>query len=168
MIGRVYTFDASDYDLAKRYGARRYAINSKLNRTTALRIKKTHSIQDDIDGAAYEIAFCRIFNIPYINRDNEDGSIIEYDVILGNGLKLDVKGTDRNSGRLIRPVRKGATDKIPDVYGLITGKFPGPYTFRGFMLSKNLLSSDRIGVLPGRTEPTYIAQQSELKELEDL
>lgn len=119
----------------------------------------------DLEGISAEFAFCKLFNlypdltidIRSSSKETDDG-----DATLPSGHTVDVKVTHYPTGKLIAvPWKKPKVD----LFALMIGKSP-EYTFKGFMKSNELLKDCRLGNL-GYGE-TYIAQQNELKEFEEL
>lgn len=84
------------------------------------------------------------------------------DALLPNGLTVDVKSTQYESGRLLAAKWKNPN---VDLYALMTGTFP-TYTFRGFMRSEELLRKSRLADL-GHGEG-FVAEQAELRTLDEL
>jgi hypothetical protein len=49
-----------------------------------------------------------------------------------------------------------------DFYALMTGTFPGPYTFRGVIAKEHIIQPHKLGLLCGYK--SYMAEQSELTD----
>ena len=111
--------------------------------------------QTDIEGAAAEIAYCKLMNI---YPDTEITAVLpNEDAIARCGWGIDVKSTRYPFGRLLAVCSKAG--KAPDCYALMIGTFP-EYRFAGHMTSAELLKSERLTNL-GHGEG-YAAHQKEL------
>lgn len=76
-----------------------------------------------------------------------------------------MKTTKWDNGKLIVDARKGNKTNGVDYYALMTGQFPGPYTFRGFIARERLIIPSKLGTLANyQTYRSYIAEQSELTD----
>ena len=158
-IGSQTTLNEAEQRLAKYLATARYAKNRETS-TKDLKIGPQDCDITDLEGVAAEIAFCKMFNIyPDLQMENRPN----HDAMLPGGTTVDVKATRYRSGKLLAVL--GKIDKINglDMYSLIVGEFPGPYEFRGFMNSEDLLRPERLTDLGHG--PTYAAQQKDLKEL---
>ena len=110
----------------------------------------------------HELAFCKMFNLyPDLDTDRMP-PYPEFDAVLRDGWTVDVKTTRYDDGRLLVDVRKGRKVDGVDFYCLMTGEFPGPYTFRGFMAKSVLVKPERKRVVSGHE--AYAADQSELDD----
>ena len=148
--------------ICEHIGIRRYNINRQKG-VTDKKIGKENNYFMDINGFGGEFAFCKLFNLMpdflvQVTQTNKN----DYDAIIFNCIKVDVKTTDVITGRLLTPLWK--IDEV-DCYALMVGEMPN-YIFKGFMLREDLKQDKRIGSL-GYKEG-YIAKQNELKELHDL
>jgi hypothetical protein len=94
-------------------------------------------------------------------RSSIDGTD-QGDAVLRDGRTVDVKSTRYFTGRLLAVRWK---KQNVDLFALMIGTFP-TYTFKGFMKSEELLKEERIGNLGHGNG--YIAQQHELKDLENI
>ena len=112
----------------------------------------------DIIGMGGELAFCKLFNV-YPDLSTETPEFDTGDCVL-DGLRIDVKTTDRPEGHLLATKWKKVSSC--DAYALMTGVFPN-YHFRGFMDADELLREIRLRDF-GRNTLSYAASQDELKE----
>lgn len=114
----------------------------------------------DLEGIAAELAFCNYMNIyPALDVSRYD----DWDCILPDGRKVDVKTTVYPSGRLLAVTWK--KDKQIDLFVLMLGQYP-TYRCMGYMTAKDLLSEQRLTNLGHG--PVYAASQSELSSIEEL
>jgi hypothetical protein len=114
----------------------------------------------DLEGMAAEIAFCRYMNLfPALDI----GRYEDWDCILPDGRKVDVKTTVYPSGRLLAVTWK--KPKQIDLFALMVGAFP-VYRCAGYMTAKDLLSDEHLTDLGHG--PVYAASQAELLNIEDL
>jgi hypothetical protein len=148
--------------ICEHIGIRRYNINRQKG-VTDKKIGKENNYFMDINGFGGEFAFCKLFNVMpdflvKVTQTNKN----DYDALLFNCIKVDVKTTDVLSGRLLAAPWK--VDEV-DCYALIVGEMPN-YIFKGFMLREDLKKEDRLKSLGYRKG--YVAEQNELKELHDL
>ena len=148
--------------ICEHIGIRRYNINRQKG-VTDKKIGKENNYFMDINGFGGEFAFCKLFNLMpdflvQVTQTNKN----DYDAIIFNCIKIDVKTTPVIAGKLVTPLWK--VDEV-DCYALIVGEIPN-YTFKGFMLREDLKQDKRIGSLG--YDKGYIAEQNQLKELHDL
>ena len=148
--------------ICEHIGIRRYNINRQKG-VTDKKIGKENNYFMDINGFGGEFAFCKLFNLMpdflvQVTQTNKN----DYDAIIFDCIKVDVKTTPVIAGKLLTPLWK--VDKV-ECYALIVGEIPN-YTFKGFMLGEDLKKQNRLEDL-GRGM-NYAANQYELKELHDL
>jgi hypothetical protein len=140
--------------------------NNRKNNVNNSKIGDQSDFETDLEGIAAEFAFCKIHNIfPDLSihvRSSKSGTDKKGDCVY-NGYSIDVKTTKYKTGKLLAVTWKDS-DSV-DIYALMVGSFPN-YEFKGFMLSGDLLSPERIGNL-GYGD-TYIAQQEELLNFDEL
>jgi hypothetical protein len=109
----------------------------------------------DAQGAIGELCFCNLTNCyPSFDATRPSG----YDCIW-NGKRVDVKCTPVANGRLLAVTSKKPDDA--DIYALVTGTWPGPFTWRGWAWADELLRDENIVNL-GRGE-CYGLPQSKLR-----
>jgi len=162
LIGSNITLRKHEQQICEYIGKNRYLINRKEGVQDKKIGNKDNNFMD-INGFGGEFAFCKLFNIMpdflvKVTQTNKN----DYDALLFNCIKVDVKTTDVLSGRLLAAPWK--VDEV-DCYALIVGKMPN-YIFKGFMLREDLKKEDRLKSLGYRKG--YVAEQNELKELHDL
>lgn len=109
----------------------------------------------DLEGAASEVAFCKLFNL---YPDTQPGAKA-VDAYTHLGIAIDVKSTHHPKGRLLAVRWKRPKDV--ELFVLMIGKFP-TYRCVGFLPSADLLRNDRLVDL-GRG-PVYAANQDELHD----
>lgn len=139
------------------------------NRSEGVTNAKMGKISDekmDLEGAASEIAFCKLFNIfpdlTISTRSSKAGTDSGGDCTLANGLTVDVKTTTRERGRLLAPKWKKAGSV--HLYALLVGSCP-TYTFKGFIQDSDLLKEENLIDLGYGI--TYAVTQDKLKMLQD-
>ena len=162
LIGTKIVLTPVEQKICEYIGIKRYNINRQKG-VTDKKIGKEDNHFMDVNGFGGEFAFCKLFNIMpdflvQVTQTNKN----DYDAIVFNCIKVDVKTTDVLKGRLL--AARWKVDEV-DCYALMVGTMPN-YTFKGFMLREDLKQDKRIGSL-GYSKG-YIAEQSELKELHDL
>jgi hypothetical protein len=137
--------------------------NNRLEEIKNSKIGNQSNEETDIEGIGAEWAFCKLFNVfldfsIYTRTSQEDKG----DALLPCGKSVDVKTTKYATGKLLAVPWKS---RHIDLFALMVGVFPS-YTFKGFMRAGELLTPKRLGSLGyGKT---YIAEQKELKELEEI
>lgn len=157
-IGTKTTLNEAEQRLAKFLAKSRYMQNRKSN-TKDGKVGPQDCETTDLEGIAAEIAFCKMTNVyPDLQLDERP----DFDATLPCGTTVDVKTTRYRSGRLLAVPGKANKSDDLDAYSLIVGEFPGPYEFRGFMRSDDLLRQERLTNLGHG--PTYAADQKELVE----
>ena len=162
LINTKIVLTREEQKICEYIGIKRYNINREKG-VTDKKIGKEDNHFMDINGFGGEFAFCKLFNVMpdflvKVTQTNKN----DYDALLFNCIKVDVKTTDVLSGRLLAAPWK--VDEV-DCYALIVGKMPN-YIFKGFMLREDLKKEDRLKSLGYRKG--YVAEQNELKELHDL
>lgn len=158
-IGSAWTLSPSDQVLVKDLAEKRYANNRKANIKNQ-KIGKQSNEFTDLQGLAGEFAFCRLLDIEPDTTIHPRASRTDNgDLSLGDGTKVDVKTTHYPNGRLLVVPWKVRT---VDLYVLMVGTFP-TFRYTGAMEIEEMLKPSRLGSM-GYGE-TYIAAQSELKEL---
>ena len=162
LINTKFVLTPEEQMICEHIGIRRYNINRQKG-VTDKKIGKENNYFMDINGFGGEFAFCKLFNVMpdflvKVTQTNKN----DYDALLFNCIKVDVKTTDVLSGRLL--AAPWMVDEV-DCYALIVGEMPN-YIFKGFMLREDLKKEDRLKSLGYRKG--YVAEQNELKELHDL
>ena len=143
------------------------------NRSNDIPDKRIHPVSDVLandEGVYSEMAFCKLLNIyprifdlgPRSSCKNTDDG----DAILPDGRVVDVKTTVREKGRLLVCHWKSRCKSV-EVFALMTGRCP-EYTFRGFITSEELFVEERLRCMRQGAPMSYVAEQYELKELEEL
>ena len=166
-IGQVISLNQAERKLAHFVAKNRNGNNRHFN-TTNLKISADDPATVDLEGVCGEIAFCKLFNVyPDIDTDREPPHPL-YDAVIPPppGIRIDVKTTKYETGKLLVDSRKGVKTLGVDYYALMTGQFPGPYTFRGFIARERIIQPHRLGLLGGHK--SYMADQSELTDEVDI
>ena len=161
-IGQTISLTYAERKLAQFVAKNRNGNNRHFN-VTNLKISSSDAATVDLEGMCGEIAFCKLFNVyPDLDTDRMPPHPF-HDCVIGNGLRIDVKTTKYENGKLLVDSRKGKekTDSV-DFYALMIGVFPGPYSFRGFIARHLLIQPHKLGLLCGYK--SYIAEQSELTD----
>jgi len=162
-IGQVISLNQAERKLAHFVAKNRSGNNRHFNLTN-LKISADDPATVDLEGICGEIAFCKLFNVyPDIDTDREPPHPLHDAIIppIPPGIRIDVKTTKYENGKLLVDARKGSKTDGVDFYALMTGQFPGPYTFRGVIAKEHIIQPHRIGtVIKGFK--TYMADQSEL------
>lgn len=160
-IGQTVSLSYAERKLAHFLAKHRNGNNRYFN-VTNLKISADSAAAVDLEGMCGEIGFCKLFNLyPDLDTDREPPHP-HYDCVLSNGMRVDVKTTKYENGKLLVDARKGKKTDGVDFYALMTGSFPGPYTFRGFIAKTKIIKQEKIGELCGYK--SYIAEQWELSE----
>ena len=162
-IGQTITLTYCEQKLAHFVAKHRNGNNRHFN-VANLKISAESPLTVDLEGIAGEIAFCRLFNVyPDLDTDREPPHPL-YDAVIPPppGFRIDVKTTKYDTGKLLVDARKGKKTDGVDFYALMTGSFPGPYTFRGFIAREQIIQPHKIGLLCGYK--SYMAEQSELTD----
>lgn len=157
-IGTRIQLNEAEQRLAKFLAKARYEKNRSTN-TKDGKIGPQDCSVTDLEGIAAEIAFCKMVNV-YPDMQLEERPT--FDATLPCGMTVDVKATKYKNGRLLAVTGKAGKSSGLDVYSLIVGEFPGPYEFKGFMKSEELLRQERLTDLGHG--PTFAADQKELVE----
>lgn len=164
-IGTQITLCETEVRISKHIARERNSIARKGGVTNA-KLGTISDEQMDLEGAASEMAFCKLFNaFPDFSiyvRSSKAGGDQNGDCTLSNGYTVDVKTTTRENGRLLAPRWKkpGVT-----LYALMVGTCP-TYTFKGFARGTELLQESNLLDL-GRG-PGYALEQKSLKSLDDI
>ena len=163
-IGQKVFLSTAEQKLAH-YVAKNRNGNNRYFNVTNLKISAEDPHTVDLEGIAGELAFCRLFNVyPDIDTDREPPHPL-YDAVIPPippGFRIDVKTTKYDNGKLLVDARKGVKTEAVDFYVLMTGTFPGPYTFRGFIAREHIIQPHKLGLLCGYK--SYMAEQSELTD----
>jgi hypothetical protein len=162
-IGQKVFLSTAEQKLAH-YVAKNRNGNNRYFNVTNLKISAEDPHTVDLEGIAGELAFCRLFNVyPDIDTDREPPHPL-YDAVIPPppGFRIDVKTTKYDNGKLLVDARKGVKTEAVDFYVLMTGTFPGPYTFRGFIAREHIIQPHKLGLLKGYS--SYMAEQSELTD----
>ena len=162
-IGQTISLCTAERKLAHFVAKNRNLRNRSFN-VSNLKISSADAATVDLEGVCGELAFCKLFNAyPDLDTDREPPHPL-FDCMV-DGLRIDVKTTKWETGKLIVDSRKGSKTNGVDYYALMTGQFPGPYTFRGFIHRERLIVPSRLGSLTNyRSFKSYIAEQSELTD----
>ena len=161
MIGTKIKLNESEQAICVDIAKKRFDNNRKSNVKNS-KIGEQSDYVTDLEGFAAEMAFSKIFNVyPDFSVETRNANEDQGDCVVNNKI-VDVKTTKYKTGKLLAVKWKASNT---DLYALMIGEFPS-YTFKGFMTSKELLKEKRIGSLGHGN--TYIAEQSELVELDEI
>lgn len=160
-IGQTVSLTTAERKLSHFVAKNRNGNNRHFNKAN-LKISSEDAATVDLEGMCGEIAFCKLFNVyPDLDTNREPPHPL-HDCILSNGMRVDVKTTKYENGKLLVDARKGRKTDGVDFYALMTGSFPGPYTFRGFIAREQIIQPHKLGLLCGYK--SYMAEQSELTD----
>jgi hypothetical protein len=160
-IGQTVSLSYAERKLAHFLAKHRNGNNRHFN-VVNLKISAESAATVDLEGMCGEIGFCKLFNVyPDMDVDRMPPHPL-HDCILSNGMRVDVKTTKYENGKLLVDARKGKKTDGVDLYALMVGSFPGPYTFRGFIAKEKLIKPEKIGLMCGYK--SYMAEQWELTE----
>lgn len=160
-IGQTVSLNTAERKLAYFVARNRNRRNRCLN-VVNLKVSPRDGVTIDLEGVAGELAFCKMFNLyPDLDTDRMP-PYPEFDAVLRDGWTVDVKTTRYGDGKLLVDVRKGRKVDGVDFYCLMTGEFPGPYVFRGFMAKSILVRPERVRLMRGHE--AYVAEQGELED----
>ena len=160
-IGQTVSLNTAERKLAYFVARNRNRRNRCLN-VVNLKVSPRDGVTIDLEGVAGELAFCKMFNLyPDLDTDRMP-PYPEFDAVLRDGWTVDVKTTRYGDGKLLVDVRKGRKVDGVDFYCLMTGEFPGPYVFRGFMAKSILVRTERVRLMRGHE--AYVAEQGELED----
>ena len=160
-IGQTVSLTTAERKLAHFIAKNRNGNNRHFN-ITNLKISAQDSATVDLEGICGEIAFCKLFNVyPDLDTDRDPPHPL-YDATIPPppGYRIDVKTTKYETGKLLVDARKGPKTDSVDFYVLMTGSFPGPYTYRGMIARETIIAPHRIETIKGYR--SYAAIQSEL------
>lgn len=145
------------------YIAKRRQATAREHGVTDRKIGNQSNNFTDENGFGGEFAFCKLFNVmPDFWVKNPNTDLPKYDVKLPCGLKIDVKTTKYETGRLV--VAKWKAGDV-DCYALMTGTMP-TYTLRGFFTKEATMKDCNLQNL-GHGEG-YVVPQALLLELDDI
>ena len=162
-IGQTVSLTTAERKLAHFVARNRNGNNRHFNKAN-LKISSEDAATVDLEGMCGEIAFCKLFNVyPDLDTNREPPHPL-YDAVIPPppGFRIDVKTTKYENGKLLVDARKGRKTDGVDFYALMTGTFPGPYTFRGFIAREQIIQPHKLGLLCGYK--SYMAEQSELTD----
>jgi hypothetical protein len=161
-IGQTITLTYCEQKLAHFVARHRNGNNRHFN-VVNLKISAQSPLTVDLEGIAGEIAFCRLFNVyPDLDTDRPPPHPF-YDATIPPppGYRIDVKTTKYDNGKLLVDARKDSVKtSAVDFYVLMTGTFPGPYTYRGMIAREIIIAPHRIETIKGYR--SYVATQDEL------
>lgn len=150
-----YTLDKGQAFVANAVGRWRY----DSNRDAAVKSQQVGpqpALEIDVNGAGAELALSWMLNIaPDLTIQPRKGGA---DCISAKGKRIDVKVTAHRDGRLIAKQTKKR--EYADIYVLLVGSFPGPYTWVGWATAEELIREENLIDLG--YGPTYALEQSAL------
>lgn len=133
------TLNEAEQRLAQFLAKARHANGRRTNRVNA-RIGPQSDEGTDLEGVAAEIAFCKLFNC-YPDMETTRDRDPAADCVTRLGVRVDVKATTYESGKLLAVRWKKATDV--DAFALMIGRFP-TYRYAGTMSATELLNDKRL------------------------
>ena len=162
-IGQSISLSTAERKLAHFVAKNRNGKNRYFN-VVNLKISAEDPHTVDLEGICGELAFCKLFNVyPDLDTDRNPPHPL-YDALVPPppGFRIDIKTTKYDNGKLLVDARKGSKTDGVDFYALMTGTFPGPYTFRGVIAKEHIIQPHKLGLLKGYR--SYMAEQSELTD----
>ena len=161
-IGDVVYLCYSERSVAASVGFQIYDANVRAGRVE-MKASPGDGLTLTVEGVMGELAFAKLFNLYPPVAVLLRGDLPKFDTLLHDGRRVDVKTTRRPGGKMYVARHKGDTAGV-DLYALMTGEPPGPWTYRGAMTRADLIVPGRIQVpIPGK--PAYVALQRELREI---
>jgi len=165
-INSLIVLDKYQQKICEFIGKCRYNINREKNvNDKKVGDQDNHFV--DVNGFGGEFAFCKLFNLmPDFTVKVTQTNKNDFDAILFNKIRVDIKTTQYSTGQLL--VHK---DKIAEVhcYALMVGSMP-EYRFKGFMLKDEIIKPERLKAInPQKPDKiSFLAKQEELKELYEI
>ena len=162
IIGTKVQLNQAEQYFCKVISKKRYESN-RLGNVKNSKIGSQSDAETDLNGFCAEMCFAKVFNlypdfsIEPKNKSNDNG-----DILLHNGMTVDVKATVYDTGRLL--VAKWKKPIKNRLYALMVGKFP-TFEYRGIMTSEDLIVPERLKLF--NNNYSYVANQDELIELFD-
>lgn len=158
----IITLNDDEVKICKYIGKKRYEAARK-NGVKDRKIGNQDNDFMDANGFGGEFAFCKMFNLmPDFFIKQPNSGLPEYDAVFSFGIKVDVKTTPYDFGRLL--VAKWKSGDV-DLYALMTGLLP-TFTFRGFATKELALDKGNLRCF-GHGEG-YALEQSELLDITDI
>lgn len=160
---RVIVLNTGEQLACKAIASERYKTARKAGVTNA-RVGDQSDEDTDLEGVAAELAFAKFYNeyptgvFDIGARSSKNGEDSDGDITV-NGYTIDVKATKYRSGKLIAAQWKDHSSI--DYYALVVGVFPR-YEIKGVMKSEDLITNDRLKLLPRGKVKVYQADQDEL------
>jgi hypothetical protein len=155
-VNEIVHLNEAEQKLAEFVARKRYESNRAGN-VADQKIGPQSAQETDIEGAASEIAFCKLMNVyPDLSTDAHPA----HDAVIYPGGRVDVKSTKYKNGRLLAVAGKAGNPA--DVYALMVGTRP-TYRFAGLISAERLLRPEQITDLGYGS--TYAANQSDLADL---
>jgi len=114
--------------------------------------------QNVLDGAAAEVAFCKLQNI----YPDIDARVKKVDCTLPDGTRVDVKNTVYQHGRLYVAKTKEHDRGAVDMYVQMIGTLPN-FEFVGWLKYAELVMPERLRELAKGKTPGYCAERYELR-----
>lgn len=122
------------------------------------------SIQTDITGLGGEVACAKYLGI-YPNLEFDTIEIPKHDLILPNGLRVDVKTTEVMTNQLLVPYHKKDKGGV-EIYILVVGTFPEFYII-GWLTAEEVFD-EKYKSNPGHRGECYMINQVFLHPMEEL
>lgn len=149
----MITLSDVEQALCRHIAKRRHEMN-RANGTVNAKIGPQSNEQTDLDGIGAELAFCKLFNV---YPDLQVISRSDHDAMLVNGLRVDVKTTRYQAGRLL--VRQHKQADPVDLYVLMVGEFPS-FRCAGFASRESVFAPENLMDLGHG--PTFVLAQGQL------
>jgi hypothetical protein len=159
MKGEVVVLSEFEIKIARYLGRSRHRFARNKNIVDA-KIGNQSNEETDIESAAAEIAFCKLYNL---YPDLQIGEVPTHDAMLPCGATVDVKQTKYQNGMLLVTTKKIANPS--DIYVLLTGKMP-EFTDRGGFPREWIFDNNRIVDLGHG--PGYGIKQNDLWDVGNL
>lgn len=143
--------------LVKLLADQRNKHDRKVKRKDHLKADRSKAKFIEENGLGGEFAAAKALNV---YPDITSTQISQFDILLPDGTKAEIKTTEYGHGKLIVRKKSGG-----DIYILVTGKIPN-YKVIGFIAKRDL--DKYIDTSLNKDEPSYVVEQKYLTPVEDL
>lgn len=169
-IGQTYTLNEREIRATEILGPKRTQAARAAGKHNMIQAAEGGTDKEkfmEINGLQGELLYAKLYNLyPAEQLEIRPRSVREdAGDIVHDELKIDVKTTEYNTGRLTLSHWKQA--EHIDALCLFTGK-NGRFVLRGFYSAKELVKDENFRCLPGRDKPQYIMEQKSLLSFEEL